>query len=186
MSTPLIGQVKMVGFNFAARGYYSCHGQLLAIAQNETLFALIGTIYGGDGVVTFALPDLRGRMPIHPSQGPGLSSYVLGQASGTEQVTLTTAQLPAHTHALTQTVTSRCQSGAGNSKTPTGNYYAADASGENFADAGTTATSNAAMGAIPFNTLVSPTGGNQPHENMPPFLCVNFIIAAEGIFPSRN
>ncbi len=181
MSSPFLGQVKMVGFNFTPRGYLSCDGSLQSIANNDALFALIGTTYGGDGQTTFGLPDLRGRMPIHRGQGPGLSPYAMGQAGGTEQVTLTTPQLPSHTHSLTQTVSSRCQSGAGNTKVPTGNCYAASSSGENYAT-----VSNAAMGVIPFNTNVSAFGGGLPHENMQPFLCVNFIIASEGIFPSRN
>jgi microcystin-dependent protein len=181
MSSPFIGQVKMVGFNFNPVGYLRCDGSLQSIANYDALFALIGTTYGGDGFNTFAVPDLRGRMPIHQGQGLGLSSYFMGQAGGAEQVTLTTPQLPAHTHALSQTVTSRCQSGAGNSKIPTGNYHAADATGENYSTAG-----NDTMGAIPFNTAIATAGENQPHDNMPPYLCVNFIIASEGIFPSRN
>jgi microcystin-dependent protein len=171
----------MVGFNFAPVGWFQCSGQLLSIAEYDTLFALIGTIYGGDGQTTFALPDLRGRMPISKGQGPGLSSYVIGQAAGTETVTLISTQIPSHTHALTQTVSHPCQSGAGNSNVPTGRFFAADATGENYAS-----TSNAAMGAIAFSTTVGAAGGNQPHNNLSPSLCVNFIIAAFGIFPSRN
>lgn len=181
MSTPIIGQIKMAGFNFAPIGYALCNGQTLAIAEYNALFALIGTTYGGDGIDTFQLPNLSGRMPIHQGQGPGLSSHFLGQAAGLETVTLLSAQLPQHTHALTQTVTNPCQSGAGNSKTPTGNYYASSSGSENYATA-----SNAAMGAMSFNTTVGQAGGSQPHDNMSPFLCVNFIIALEGVFPSRN
>jgi microcystin-dependent protein len=171
----------MVGFNFAPLNWIKCEGQLLSIANYSELFSVIGTTYGGDGQNTFALPDLRGRMPISQGQGPGLSNYVLGQAAGTETVTLISTQLPTHTHALTQTVSHPCQSGAGNSNVPTGRFFAADATGENYAT-----TSNAAMGAIAFSTTVSAAGGNQPHNNLSPSLCVNFIIAAFGIFPAPN
>jgi microcystin-dependent protein len=171
----------MVGFNFPPRGWFRCDGQLLAISNYDALFALIGTIYGGDGITTFALPDLRGRMPINQGQGPGLSSYVIGQAGGTETVTLIANQMPAHTHTVSQTVTHPCQSGAGNNNIPTGRFFAADSTGENYST-----TSDAAMGAIAFNTTVGVAGGSQPHNNLSPSLCVNFIIAAEGIFPSRN
>jgi microcystin-dependent protein len=181
MSTPLLGQVKMVGFNFAPRGYYPCDGSLRSIANDSALFALLGTTYGGDGQTTFAMPDLRGRMPIHQGTGPGLSSYVMGQAAGTEAVTLLSTQLPAHTHALTQSVSNPCQGGAGNTKNPTGNYHAADSGTEAFST-----TQNATMSTISASSTVSPVGGNQPHQNMPPYLCVNFVIAAEGIFPTRN
>ncbi len=172
----------MVGFNFAAQGYALCSGQLLSIAENDALFALIGTTYGGDGQVTFGLPDLRGRMPIHQGQGPGLSNNFIGQAAGAENVTLLPAQMPQHTHALlTQTVTNPCHSGAGDSKVPTGNYYASSSGAENYATA-----SDGAMGAIAFNTTVAQAGESQPHDNMSPFLCVSFLIALEGIFPSRS
>lgn len=180
-SIPRIAQVSMFGFNFPPVGWASCSGQLLAISQNEALFALIGTIYGGNGQTTFALPNLQGRMPLSQGQGPGLGNYVLGQAAGSEKVTLNASQLPSHTHVLTQTVNHPCQSGAGNTNIPTGKFFAADASGENHAT-----TSNAAMGAMAFSTTVGPTGGNQSHDNRSPSLCVNFCIAVEGIFPSRN
>ncbi|MGL4400499.1 MAG: phage tail protein [Luteolibacter sp.] len=181
MSDPLIGQVKMAGFNFAPRGYFPCDGSLRSISEYTALFSLIGTTYGGDGQNTFALPDLRGRMPIHQGTGPGLSSYVMGQAAGTQTVTVLPTQLPVHTHALTQTVSNPCQGGAGNTKNPTGNYYAADSGTEAFST-----TQNATMSTISPSSTVSPAGGSVPHENMPPYLCVNFVIAAEGIFPSRN
>jgi microcystin-dependent protein len=182
MSTqPLLGNVKMVGFNFPPVGYLRCDGSLQSIAQNSALFALLGTTYGGNGQTTFAMPDLRGRMPIHQGTGPGLSTYVMGQQAGAETVTLLSTQLPTHTHALTQSVSNPCQGGAGNTKNPTGNYYAADSGTEAYS---TTAT--ATMSTISASSTVSAVGGNQPHENMPPYLCVNFVIAAEGIFPSRN
>ncbi len=181
MSQPLIGQVKMVGFNFATVGWALCNGQLLAIAQYDALFALIGTTYGGDGQTTFALPNLSSRMPIHQGQGPGLSNHILGQAAGTENVTLVSSQMPQHTHILTQTVAKRCQNGPGNSKSPVGNFFASGISSENFSTTGP-----AAMSELSFATTVGTAGGNQPHDNRSPYTCVNFIICVEGIFPSRN
>jgi microcystin-dependent protein len=181
MSQPFIGQVKMVGFNFAPVNWAFCDGQLLSIAENDTLFALIGTTYGGDGQTTFALPNLRSRMPIHQGQGPGSSNHALGQAAGTENVTLVSPQMPQHTHTLTQTVTKRCQNGPGNSKSPVGNFFASGTSSENFSTTGP-----AAMSELSFTTTVGMAGGNQPHDNMSPYTCVNFIISLYGVFPSRN
>jgi microcystin-dependent protein len=173
MSTPYIGEIRMFGGNFAPRGHAHCQGQLLSIAQNTALFALIGTIYGGDGQVTFALPDLRGRIPVCYGQGPGLSNYAIGQASGTESVTLLPTQLPAHTH------TAACNSGAGNSTTPANNFWAANA---NTGLPQYVAAQNTPMAA----TALATAGGNQPHNNLMPILAITFIIALEGIFPSRN
>lgn len=171
MGTPFIGEIRMFGGNFAPRGFAFCNGQLLAIAQNDALFALIGTTYGGDGQTTFALPDLRGRIPVHAGQGPGLSSYSLGESSGTEAVTLTVQQLPAHTHAP------QGQSAAGSQAGPDGGVWASSAQNQFSANAPNAAMSNAAIG---------PAGGSQPHDNMAPFQVVSFIIALEGVFPSRN
>lgn len=171
----------MAGFNFPPVGYYRCDGSLRSIANDTALFSLIGNTYGGDGQTTFAMPDLRGRMPIHQGQGPGLSAYPMGQRAGTETVTLISTQLPSHTHVLTQTVSNPCQGGAGNTRNPTGNYHAADSGTEAFST-----TQNATMSTISASSNVSVAGGNQPHENMPPYLCVNFVIAVEGIYPSRN
>lgn len=171
MSDPFIGNIRIFAGNFAPRGHAFCAGQLLPISQYDALFALIGTIYGGDGQTTFALPDLRGRAPMHFGQGPGLPNYVIGQAFGSETVTLTSAQLPAHTHSLG--ASSAPGSGAG----PAGAVWAQSSAGQNYA----------ASAGTPMNAgLVSVAGGNQPHENMPPSLAVNFIIALEGIFPPRN
>ena len=171
----------MVGFNFAPSGWASCNGQLLSIAQNEPLFALIGTTYGGDGQTTFALPNLSSRMPIHQGQGLGLSSHILGQAGGTEAVTLLSTQMPQHTHLLTQAVAKRCQNGPGNSKSPVGNFFASSTNSENFSTTGP-----AAMSELSFTTTVGMAGGNQPHDNISPYICVNFIICLYGVFPSRN
>jgi len=166
---PLIGQIIMFTGNFAPRGWALCDGQLLPIAQNAALFSILGTTYGGDGVQTFALPDLRGRLAMHAGRGPGLSPRTLGQKGGEETVTLTTAQMPSHGH----TMNGNDQSPT--SEKPTGNSLGA---------------SNIYDGAAPGETMhggsVGNTGGGQGHDNMSPFLSVNFIIALVGLFPSRN
>ncbi len=179
-STPTIGQVTMVGFNFAPVDWALCNGQLLSIAENDALFALIGTVYGGDGQNTFALPDMRGRMPINQGQGPGLSNYVIGQSGGTETVTLTPQQMPQHNHVLSQTVTHPCNSGAGDSNSPAGKFYSGGTGGEDYST-----ITDATMSAIPFTTSIASAGGNQPHSNLSPSLCVNFVISLFGIFPQR-
>lgn len=168
MSSPFIGQIMMVGFNFAPRGWAFCDGQLLPIAQNQALFALLGTTYGGNGTTTFALPDLRGRVPIHKDQGPGLSNYSLGQMGGAERVTLTTNEMPTHSHSINASTNEATDT------QPTGKYLATGNAYTNTAN--TTMNSNAA----------ALTGGNQSHENRQPFLVINFVIALQGIFPSRN
>ncbi len=156
----------MFGGNFAPSGWAICDGSLLAISQYDVLFNLIGTTYGGDGQTTFALPDLRGRVPVH--QGAG---FVLGQRAGVETVTLTVSQIPTHTHPA------QASSAAGSSHNPTGNIWA-NWTGSQYSDQGT----NAAMSAA----SVSSAGGSQPHDNMPPFLVINFIISLFGIFPSQT
>ena len=173
MATPFVGQIMMVGFNFAPRGWAFCNGSLQSIAQNNALFALIGTTYGGDGLQTFGLPDFRGRIPIHQGQGAGLSNYVIGQLSGVENVTLATSQTPLHTHTLNATA-------AAATATNPSNLLLANTSGPNlYLEDTPTAPLNAA-------SIGSSGGGSQPHENMQPYICVNFCIAVEGIFPSRN
>jgi microcystin-dependent protein len=169
MATPFIGQISMFGGNFAPRSWAFCNGQIQTIAQNTALFSILGTTYGGNGQTTFALPDLRGRVPIHPGQGPGLSNYSLGQQGGTETVTLITQQIPAHNHSLVGNNT------AANDNLPNGNALADSAIYTNAAP-------NAQMNAA----SIGNTGGNQPHPNIQPYLCINFIIALSGIFPSRN
>ena len=172
---PFIGQLMLVGFNFAPQGWALCNGQLLSIAENSALFSLLGTTYGGNGTTTFALPDLRGRTALHFGQGPGLSNYVQGQASGSESVTLLVSNLPAHTHSLA------ANSGAGVSSDPTGKVLAAFRDDENgsgpYASAANTMMSPQAIG---------PTGGSQPVSIMQPYLVLNWIIALEGIYPSRG
>lgn len=172
MSEPFLGEIQMVGFNFAPRGWAFCHGSILSIAQNDALFALLGTTYGGDGQSTFALPDLRGRIPLNQGQGAGLSNRVIGEIGGTESVTLTQQQMPSHTHQVMAGAT------GARTSTPNGNMLA---SGE--ADVFSRA-SGSEVGLAP--TQLAPAGSTLPHENMQPVLAVNFIIALEGIFPSRN
>ncbi len=171
-----LGEIKMFAGNFAPTGWAFCNGQLLPINQNQALFSLLGTTYGGDGVTTFALPDLRGRVPMHFGSGPGLTSRVIGDKGGQETVTLTMAQIPAHTHSAVANVdttvatSDRPQSSlAGRNASATPSY-------------GKTANGTAASTAV----TVAPAGGGQPHPTMPPFECVNFIIALQGIFPSQN
>ena len=169
MSDPYVGEIRMFGGNFAPLGWMFCNGQLLSIAEYEALYSLIGTTYGGDGQVTFALPDLRGRLPIH--QAP---SYALGQAAGVESVTLTVAQIPAHTHML---IGSSAESETAN---PSNALFATSA------DTPFYAPYNSAKGATLNAQVVSSSGGSQPHDNMMPSLCVTFIIAVEGIYPQQG
>ena len=179
MSEPFLGEIQLVGFNFAPRGWAQCNGQILPIAQNSALFALLGTTFGGDGRTTFGLPDLRGRTPINSggnSAGPGLPRYTQGQKGGAETVTLTTAQVPSHTH------TARASSADADVETPTGHLLAAVPAGF----AGIFAYhSPANLGALHSGSVTN-TGGSQPHNNMQPYQVVNFIIALAGTFPSRN
>jgi microcystin-dependent protein len=169
MAQPYVGEIRMFAGNFAPAGWQFCEGQLLPISENETLFNLIGTTYGGDGRQTFALPDLRGRLPIHYS-----GTYSLAATGGVEQVTLTTNQIPAHSHPLL------ASSNTATSSSPTGNVVAAS-TGATVSPYGTDA---------PVTNLnpqsVSTVGGNQPHDNFQPYLCVDFIISLFGIFPSPN
>ncbi len=171
MASPFIGELRLFAGNFAPAGWFLCQGQLLAIADFDTLFTLIGTTYGGDGQTTFALPDLRGRVPVHQGSGPGLSSQVIGEQGGAETVTLSTAQMPAHSH--TQMATLAPASAAAG---PGGGLLAVTAIKVYGIGAPSTAM---APGAI------APAGGGQPHDNMAPFLALNYIISAFGIFPSQ-
>ena len=187
-----VGEIILVPYSFAPVGFLSCDGQLVAIAEYETLFNLIGTTYGGDGEATFALPDLRSRVPIHVGQGTGLSNnYQLGEMGGTEAETLTVTHLPVHTHPIDQAQLAakvRCQSGFGTSGTPVGNVLAAEAAGvtqlysNKPADADMRADTITVGGAATIN----PAGGNQPHDNRQPTVCLRFCIATEGVFPSAT
>jgi microcystin-dependent protein len=169
MAQSYIGQIRMFAGNFPPSGWMFCEGQLLSIAENDILFQLIGTTYGGDGQSTFALPDLRGRLPLHMGNNGG-SAFAQGQSLGVETVTLTANQIPAHSHTVYAT------SAAGTALSASGTYLAASAA----QNAGYATTSNATAAA----TIVSTTGGNQPHSNMQPYLCVSFIISLFGVFPS--
>jgi microcystin-dependent protein len=173
MSNPFVGEIRMFGGNFAPSGWAFCSGQLLSIAENDVLFALIGTTYGGDGVNTFGLPDLRGRIPLHQGTGPGLSTYVIGQLAGVENVTLLSNQMPIHTH------TAAASSASTGVSDPTNTFWASNPAVKQYAPSTATLTSMAA-------TSVSAVGANQPHDNMPPFLAISFIISLFGIFPTRN
>jgi microcystin-dependent protein len=171
MSDPFIGELKLFPYNFAPRGWAFCNGQILSIAQNTALFSLLGTTYGGNGQTTFALPDLRGRVPISSGQGPGLSNYSLGQQAGSETVTLLSNNLPAHTHTV-QASTEDASSSQPGGKIPAA--VGAGAYGGPAAD--TTMAAN----------MIGITGNNQPVPIVPPYLTLNWCIALEGIFPSRN
>jgi microcystin-dependent protein len=166
----------MFGGNFAPSGWQLCNGQLLSIAQNQALFAILGTTYGGDGVQTFALPDLRGRGPLHQGQGLGLSSYVIGEVTGVENVTLISNQLPGHNHVLNASTVAADQG------SPAAAICAAPQDG---GGAGTEYTKGASNTTMAPNAL-APAGGNLPFPVVQPLLCVSFIIALNGIFPSRN
>jgi len=180
MAEAYLGEIRMFGGNFAPKGWATCDGQLLSISQNTALFAILGTTYGGNGQSTFALPDLRGRRPVHQGQGPGLSSYTLGEMGGTENATLTTQNMPAHNH----TAAPACTNAAATQANPGGNILAIVQDSNPAAGLGYIApnTTNATM--APFATGL--TGNNTPFSILDPFLCVNFIICLEGIFPSRN
>jgi len=170
---PFIGEIKLVPYNFAPRGWAFCQGQLLSIAQNTALFSLLGTMYGGNGQTTFALPDLQGRCIVGTGQGAGLSPYVQGQAAGTESVTLLSTEIPAHNHGV-------LVSGVNATLTPAIGNHAAIATGTLGNVYGTTP-----VGTMPAQTITA-TGGNQPHPNRQPYLGLNYVIALEGIFPARN
>ena len=174
MAEPFLGQILLFAGNFEIRGWAFCNGQLMSIAENSALFSLLGTTYGGDGQVTFALPDLRGRAPLHygPTPGPGLSPYVEGQVGGSESVTLSQGQLPVHNH----TVTAGVSGSPPSSSRPSGAVYASSTMFDSAANAG------GSLGAV----AVANAGGNGPHNNMQPYLAINYVIALEGIYPSRN
>jgi microcystin-dependent protein len=171
MSQPYVGEIRMFGGNFQINGWAFCNGALLAISQNDVLFQLIGTTYGGDGQVTFQLPDLQGRFPIHQGTGAGLSTYVIGERAGTETVTLNANQIPAHSHPAAANAKS------GGNGSPANNYWAGSSG---------TVYSSAAPDASMAGGAIGNAGGNQPHENMMPFLCVTFLISLFGIFPSQT
>jgi microcystin-dependent protein len=176
MATPFLAQITIFASNFAPKNWAFCNGQILPIAQNQALFSLLGTTYGGNGQTTFALPNLQGRVPIHVGQGPGLSSYVLGQTGGAETHTLTVNEMPAHTHPVQVGATAA----AGNAQSPINNILATDGAG------GTAGYSTAAAGGNLGGVSAGNTGGSQPMSLLQPYLAINYIIALFGIFPSRN
>lgn len=166
MDEPFLGEIRPFAFGFTPKGWASCDGQLLPIAQNAALFSLLGTMYGGDGRTTFALPDLRGRAGMHVS-----SVHTQGERAGQENVTLSTAQIPLHSHTV------NCSNTIGNQTSPAGKFWAQDSDGNVvFSSTGGATMASAAIG----NT------GGQPHSNMQPYLVVNYCIAVQGIFPSRS
>ena len=173
MSTPYIGEIRMFGFGRTPIGWQACDGSLLPISQYDALFALIGTTYGGDGQNTFAVPDLRGRLPIHQGLGAGLSNYVIGQMAGTENVTVLTNQMPAHTHVMVATT------GASTAITPGPALLPGAVSGDTFYVNTVTGNNAAAMS----DQMLTVSGGSQPHENCMPTLTVQYCMATEGIFP---
>jgi microcystin-dependent protein len=176
MSDPFVGEIKLFGGNFAPAGWAMCAGQLMPISENETLFNLIGTLYGGDGQETFGIPDLQGRVPVHAGQGPGISqTYVQGEKDGVENVTLSTQQIPIHNHAVLITQTNQ-QVG------PQDAYFASATS----LQAGANTYNNALPADQPLlPASLQPAGGSQPHDNIQPTLCVTYIISLFGIFPHQ-
>lgn len=177
---PFIATIMGFGGNFAPRGWAFCNGQLLAISQNDALFSILGTIYGGDGRTTFGLPDLRGRMFIGAGDGPGLSNRPLGARGGVEEVVLTTSQMPQHTHVATL----RGEKGNSTQNRPEGNMLGNSAPRDNKAYAPPNANANKAMASE--SITVGFAGGSQSHYNMMPYITTNYIIALYGIYPSRS
>jgi microcystin-dependent protein len=169
---PFVAEIRMFPFNFAPKGWAFCDGQLLPLSQNTALFSLLGTTYGGDGKSNFALPNLQGSAPMHPGQGPGLSLHDLGEASGSDTVTLLQSEIPSHSHGL------QASAGDGTDPTPQGAYLATGIGIGQYATA-----SN--LIALSVNA-VSVAGGDQPHNNMQPYLTVNFNIALQGVYPPRT
>lgn len=174
MADPFVAEIRIFPFNFAPRGWAFCDGQILPLSQNTALFSLLGTTYGGNGQSTFALPDLQGRAPMHPGQGPGLSLHDLGETGGSDTVSLLESEIPSHSHVV---------GAQGNPLSalmvPTGNTFSRPASGSLYDGTSVVLVPMAAE-------AIAPTGGDQPHNNMQPYLTLNFCIALQGIFPPRT
>jgi microcystin-dependent protein len=170
VSTPFLGEIVLFAGNFAPRNWAFCAGQILAISTNTALFSILGTTYGGNGQTTFALPDLRSRVPVGQGQGPGLSSYALGQQGGTESVTLNSQQLPPHNHNVS------AFSDTGDTGKPANNFLSSIDNGYKSSSDGTLMSA----------AMITGGGGSQPHDNIQPYTTLNYIIAVQGIFPSRN
>src|SRR5688572_4415158 len=176
MSTPFVAEIRIFGFNFAPTGWAQCNGQILPISQNTALFSLLGTFYGGNGQSTFGLPNLQGRVALHPGQGPGLSNRFLGESNGSDTVTLLTSEIPLHTHSAIAKVTGTKADPDGllwanaGTQLPLPNFYAQNLNP-----------------VAPMNPLaLTPAGNSQPHNNLMPYLVLNYCIAMQGIFPPRN
>ena len=174
MTDPFVAEIRLFPFNFAPKGWAFCDGQLLPISQNTALFALLGTTYGGDGRSTFALPDLRGCVPVHPGQAPGLSQRFLGEAGGSSTVSLLSSEMPAHTHPLTASAATAF------ARSPSGELFANQSGGVN-----SYASPAGAPAALLASSASGPAGDGLPHNNMAPYLVMNFCIALQGIFPPR-
>jgi microcystin-dependent protein len=172
MADPFVAEIRIFPFNFAPRGWAFCDGQILPISQNTALFSLLGTTYGGDGKSIFALPNLAGNAPMHPGQGPGLSLHDLGETGGSPTVTLLESEIPSHAHAV------RASQADGIDQVPSQSLYATGVGLAAYAVPGSPTTLSA--------STVAPAGGNQPHNNMQPYLTLNFCIALQGVFPPRT
>jgi len=175
MSSPYVGEIRMFAGNFAPAGWATCDGQLIAIADNPTLFQLIGTIYGGDGQSTFALPNLSGCVPVHMGTGSDGSSFIIGQNGGSQTVTLTTSQIPSHGHTIQAT-------SSGQQPAPSSTTFPADATPGNAHVYGPTGSAPTQLAAA----TIGASGGSQPHDNMQPYLAVTFIISLFGVFPTQS
>jgi microcystin-dependent protein len=176
MANPYVGEIRMVAFNFAPMGWALCNGQIMTISQNTALFSLLGTYYGGNGTSNFALPNMQASLPMAAGNGAGVSPRVIGEAGGEFAVTLLTAQMPSHNHGV------NCDSGGGTASTPAGNVWANDGTQRGVNIYATAAGTSQAMN----NAALQLTGNKLPHNNMPPYLGINFIIALQGMYPSRG
>jgi len=172
---PFVAEIRIFPFNFAPKGWAFCDGQILPLSQNTALFSLLGTTYGGDGKSNFALPNMQGNAPMHPGQGPGLSLHDLGETGGSETVSLLESEIPAHSH------TTMANAAVGNRTTPAGNSISRVTGSTPFVP-GSPAPPLVAMSA----SSITPAGGDQPHNNMQPYLTLNFCIALQGVFPPRT
>ena len=177
MSDPFVAEIRIFPFNFPPKGWAFCDGQLMPLSQNTALFSLLGTTYGGDGKSTFALPDLQGSAPMHPGQGPGLSLHDLGEIGGSETVTLLLSEIPLHTHTV-----GRALDATGDSLTPVNSIWAQAGSLRAAVNSYAPGPPTGAMKS----DVIQVTGGSQPHNNMQPYLTLNFCIALQGVFPPRS
>jgi microcystin-dependent protein len=189
VASPFLSEIKLFAFTFPPKGWAFCQGQLLPINQNQALFSLLGTTYGGNGQTTFALPDLRGRVPISMGQGGGLLPYSLGQIGGQESVTLQSTEMPVHTHTIdptSLTATLPCKNGTANQRGPVGSVPATEATGVTATYSSSTPDAGMAPGAVVPAITAAPIGGNQAHNNLQPYAVLNYCIALQGIFPSQS